>query len=434
MPRYVQQGSKLVTPRIPPRDRAGQGSSIAISRNGSVLVVGSLGENRQAGAVFIYTRVRNSWVFTQMITNPEPTPYGGGQFGCSVAVSADGNVIAIGAHDNHAVVWAYDPTPESVDYTTTGAAYVYRRTASSWEFEQELIGSISADLTQSGPVVLFGNTIAMSDDGHRVAVGGPYDNGGPSSGATGGVGGVWVFATDEPGAWTEEAMITGSGAENGDHMGSYLDISADGLTVVSGSGTGGNTYVWVYSGGWSQLTALDGTEGAGDLALSEDGAVLVTRQANGSLVESINIWQRVVDIYTVVASLTPSDATSVLGEAFGQYLAISNPGTLVLAGAPGDGDNSWGAAWLFGIVDGDWVQLGEKYVPDDWDLAPNDGIDAIVRFGAAVDITPDGLMFAVGGPYDDNCGVSSPIAAGVGAAWVFAPPPSYSLDSIQLPI
>ena len=75
------------------------GRSVAISDDDSVIVVGAPGRDGARGAVYVFRRPSGGWVNTQDLV---PVSLGadavaGDRFGESVAVSADGSVIVVGA-------------------------------------------------------------------------------------------------------------------------------------------------------------------------------------------------------------------------------------------------------------------------------------------------------------------------------------------------
>lgn len=79
---------------------------------------------------------------------------GAGQFGTSVALSADGSTALIGGPDDNA---------------GPGAAWVFVRTASGWSEEAKLVPN------DEGGDGKFGSAVAMSADGNTALVGAPSD-------------------------------------------------------------------------------------------------------------------------------------------------------------------------------------------------------------------------------------------------------------------
>ena len=110
----IQQGSKL-TASGETGDGA-FGASVALSADGTTALIGGPFDNGYVGAAWVFTRSGSTW--TQQgskLTGGDET--GAGEFGFSVALSADGNTALIGgAEDNSGV----------------GAAWVFTRSGSAW--------------------------------------------------------------------------------------------------------------------------------------------------------------------------------------------------------------------------------------------------------------------------------------------------------------
>jgi hypothetical protein len=112
------------------------GGSVALSADGNTLAVGAVGEDSNAigvngnqadnsssgaGAVYVFSRSGSAWV-QQAYVKASNT---GGYFGDSVALSADGNTLAVGAlyEDSNATGIGGDQTNNSA--SNAGAVYLY---------------------------------------------------------------------------------------------------------------------------------------------------------------------------------------------------------------------------------------------------------------------------------------------------------------------
>jgi hypothetical protein len=106
----------------------------------------------------------------------------GGQFGHSVALSADGKTAIVGGNN---------------DRSGYGAAWVFTRSGSSWTQDGHR-------LAPSGNVgeAHFGDSVALSADGKTALIGG--------SEFGGGLGAVCIFVRSGSG-WTQQTRIVGSG-------------------------------------------------------------------------------------------------------------------------------------------------------------------------------------------------------------------------------
>ncbi len=105
--RWTQQGRKLVgTSDV---GDANQGSSVALSPDGNTALVGGIDDNRGRGAVWVFTRSRGRW--TQQGRKLVGTgAVGDAEQGTSVALSPDGNIALVGAPDDNrgkGAVWVF---------------------------------------------------------------------------------------------------------------------------------------------------------------------------------------------------------------------------------------------------------------------------------------------------------------------------------------
>jgi hypothetical protein len=110
----IQQGPKFTA--ADENGGGGFGSSVALSADGKTALVGGYPDNNAVGAAWVFTRSRGTWIQQgpKLTANDEA---GHGSFGVSVALSADGNTALIGGSpDNNAV----------------GAAWVFTRSGGAW--------------------------------------------------------------------------------------------------------------------------------------------------------------------------------------------------------------------------------------------------------------------------------------------------------------
>ena len=237
------------------------GFSITLSADGNTLAVGSYDEdggasgvngvvNEEApgsGAAYVFLRRATTW--TQEAYVKQSTTVRNSALGSAIALSADGNTLAIGAVDETSLTRGIDGDENSKQDNTVsaGAIYVYARTGDGWR-RQAYVKSFNI-----GPTDLFGMRLALSRDGSVLAAGAPGQSGGgrgfkanpqdftaPESGA------VYVFLRSA-GRWTQHAYIKAPNAEAFDQFGSGVALSADGATMAvaangddSGSGIDGN--------------------------------------------------------------------------------------------------------------------------------------------------------------------------------------------------
>ena len=230
------------------------GFAVALSGDGNTLAVGvpseasaaiGIGGNQadntaaSAGAVYVYTRSGTIW--TQQAYIKASNTEAGDRFGASVALSSDGNTLAVGATGEGSALTGV--TPGIVDETTAGnaapgagAVYVLTRSAGTWSQQAYVKAS------NTGAADNFGSSVALSGDGSTLAVGAIGEDGSAAE-----AGAVYVY-TRSGTTWTQQAYVKASNAGAGDHFGTSAALSSDGNTLAVGAtgedssaiGIGGN--------------------------------------------------------------------------------------------------------------------------------------------------------------------------------------------------
>jgi hypothetical protein len=210
------------------------GGAVALSADGKTLAVGALYDdvsgNADQGSVTVYGRSGKSWVEEKVLVAENGSAED--WFGYSVAVSADGNTLAIGA--------VYADVNGNKD---EGSVSVFARSGGAWSLQKTLniSGGAAGDL--------FGYAVALSADGSTLAVGAISDD----VNANVDQGSVSVFARTGT-AWKEQQVITlDNGAASG-NFGWSVSLSTDGNTLAAGGPNqgAGKAAVFTRSGGtWS---------------------------------------------------------------------------------------------------------------------------------------------------------------------------------------
>ena len=180
------------------------GDSVALSADGGTALIGGPLDASDNGAAWIFTGSGSSWTQQAKIASPDALA----EFGEAVALSATGGTALIGAFD---------------DATDVGAAFVFAGSGSSWSQQAKLVDSQHVTLGE------YGYTVALSADGKTALVGGP--------GA--GQGTAWLF-TDSGGSWAQQQELAPN-LPSSDTMGSNpqfsraVALSADGNTALVGA-------------------------------------------------------------------------------------------------------------------------------------------------------------------------------------------------------
>ena len=383
------------------------GYSVGLSSEGNTAIIGAYGEstspNVQNGAVYIFTRVGATWSQQQkLLANDRENS---ALFGNSVAISADGNTVLIGAIGE-------DTSPN----TDNGAAYVFTRSGTTWTQQSKLTASDAATAD------VFGRSVSLSSNGDTAIVGARLEDTSPSSGN----GAAYVF-TRSGGSWTEQQKLTASDAESDDFFGTSVALSADGNTAIVGA-TGEDTspevlngaaYVFTRSGSvWTQqqkLTASDLESSASfgtSVSLSSDGNTAIVGADGEDTSPNTNngaayVFTRSGSVWTQQQKLLASDAAS--GDLFGVSVSLSADGNIAVIGAWGEDtapESANGAAYVFTRTGSTWAQQ-QKLVASD--LVTGD------YFGFSTSISSDGSIVLIGA-YGEG---TSPSVQN-GAAYVFA--------------
>jgi IPT/TIG domain len=200
---FAQQGSELT----------GDGEigshfarSLALSADGTTALVGSPGEDAQAGAAWVFARSGADWVAQGAKLTGGAEELGEGNLGSSVALSADGDTALAGAR---------------FDAEGAGAVWAFARSDSEWSQQ-------GPKLTATGELGegQFGSSAALTADGDTALIGAPHDD--TSLGA------AWTFVKDG-GVWEQQSEQT-SGPQGGkDGFGRSLALAADGAAALIGA-------------------------------------------------------------------------------------------------------------------------------------------------------------------------------------------------------
>lgn len=228
------------------------GSSVKLSLDGNVLVIGAYGEDIETGSVYIFIKTGNGWSQVQKIQPAEIST--GNRFGFAIAMNRTGSCIAISAPRFN---------------NQSGRVWIYNRQGDTWVFNQTIDGYYSLGQT--------GNSLAMSIDGLFIIAGAPV------SMTNAGV--VYLFAR-ENGIYVRQRIFQKNGSASGDFFGSDVAINADKTLIVIGmrgvnTNAGGVALYRLNSGNWGLESELYPTDPASNkrfgfkVSLNYTGDVLV---------------------------------------------------------------------------------------------------------------------------------------------------------------
>ena len=357
------------------------GSAVAISSNGSRVVIGEYGHDSNRGRVRVFDWNGSAWTQVGADIDGEASyDYSGS----SVAVSSDGSRVAIGARYNSSNGYYH------------GHVRVYDWDGTNWT-------QVGADIDGEADYDYLGYSVAMSSDGSRIAIGGPYND--INLGAFGSdAGHVRVYDWDGTSWGQVGADIDGEGRY--DYSGWSVAMSSDGSRVAigarvnDGNGTdSGHVRVYDWDGSsWGQVgTDIDGEasydRSGWSVAMSSDGS----RIAIGGPYNDINLGAFGSDaghvrVYDWDGTSWGQVGADIDGEGRYDYsgwsVAMSSDGSRVAIGArvnDGNGTDS-GHVRVYDWDGSSWGQVG----------ADIDGVASSDYTGWSVAMSSDGSRFVVG--------------------------------------
>jgi hypothetical protein len=222
-----------------PTEWAQFGDAMAISGDGSTLIVGAKAHTDSTGTVYVFTRAGDRWL--QQAQLKASNPDSNDQYGHIVAISGDGNTLAVSApfEDSRATGVDGDQTDNSMPQA--GAVYVFVRMGTAWSQQAYLKASNTGEAEDGDQ---FGFSLALSDDGLTLAAGAISEdgadnriNGNQADNTASNSGAVYVF-TRAGNRWSQQAYIKPSSpgaADANDFFGYSVGLSADGNTLAVGS-------------------------------------------------------------------------------------------------------------------------------------------------------------------------------------------------------
>lgn len=407
------------------------GRSVAISGNGNVIAIGAETEDSaatgingnqnddsatNAGAVYVYVRTADGWAQQAYLKGSNTNE--GDNFGNDVALSFDGSVLVVGAPGessrgrgvNGDQVQA-NPTIEQVG---TGAAYVFRRSGTTW--------SQSAYLKASNPqgTAFFGFAVSVDAAGETAVVGAWGEksaarvvNGNQNDTSASQAGAAYVFARNVD-TWSQQAYLKASNADAGDNFGIKVRLSGKGDTLAVSA--------------VKEASAARGVNGdQSDNTLASAGAVYLFTRSSA-------VWSQ-------RAYIKPSNPDSL--DFFGLSLALNDDGDVLAVGAPSESSNSdgvdgnqadnskpaTGAVYVFTGSGSNWAQ--QAYLKASNTTVMPQPIPPVLPmvFGDVISLSANGTKLAVGAWGEAGAAVgingnqTDTTADSAGAVYFFEHPP-----------
>lgn len=378
----------------------------------------------------------------------------GDSFGWTLAVSGDGNTLAVGAPFEDSAANTINGDQKSNASIDSGAVYIYVK-ASNGAWTQQAY--LKAPNNAAG--ANFGESVALNNDGSTLVVGAPFEDGAAAT-VSGNqtqqtahdAGAVYVFTRDQAQAWNAPTYIKPSRNYPDAYFGWAVAVSGDGSTVVAGAPGDSNSSATTFTHGaansgaayvfqhnadnsWAEkylkASNAESQDSFGSsVALSRDGKVLAIgapyESSNGSPTNNALANSGAVYVFAANASWAQQSylkaSTIAAQDNFGAALALDSTGTTLAVGAPYESSNAVdaGAAYVFNRADTttSWSQ------PQRIKALNSDQHD---DFGIALALSGDGHTLVVGaiGESSKATGVNGDqndnSMDGVGAAYVFKP-------------
>lgn len=382
------------------------GWSLALSDDGNTLAVGAPSEDgsgnssTDSGAVYVFANSSTGW--TQQAYLKTTTVLAGANFGESVALSSDGNTLVAGA-----------PLEDS----NAGSIYVFTRSSGSWTQKTRVKASNAYANSY------FGWSVSLSDSGLTLAVGAPGESNNGTSVTTnphsvGNAGAAYVFTLNAAGAASNQIYLKASTIAADDNFGATIAISGSGSVLAVGSPNkssgAGAAYVYTYSSSsWGTPYIATSSASASNFSAAITLDTAGNTLAVGAPYEAANVGAAYVFTRSnnasswsqsayLKASITHAD------DDFGSALTLSGDGNSLAIGAIGESSKATGAS---ATADSDTSKngVGAVYVfkrsSNTW--AQQNYVKPSVatlgdEFGTAIGLNTDGSTLAISGAFEQS--------------------------------
>ncbi len=333
------------------REEDAFGTSVKL--DGDTLLVGAIRFELGIGEVRVYRAAGVGWTEEATLISSDAGPFAFSGFGINVDLSGDTAIVGADTYSNE--------SDES-----TGAAYVFRRTGTTWTEEARLI----ADDAASGDG--FGAGVAIHDN--TVVVSAPNNDGGA----------VYVFERDGT-TWTQTDKFTiGPDRQFGNDVAITSDTivaTSPGSPFVSPSRPGSVTIFRRNGADWAVEATLeestlsdhpDPSTFGGPVTITDDTLMVGTLSFFNPSPTRVHVFERNGTTWTQQATILADDATN--NDRFGNSLHFD--GESLAVGARDSG--SAGATYVFRRNGDGWNQAA-KLTPAD--AANNADVGASVSMG-----------------------------------------------------
>lgn len=361
------------------RDRFG--ISVDLSSDGNIIAIGahtSDANGVDSGQVTIYKNVNGIWTQIGQDINGESS---GDQFGGSLSLNSNGNVIAIGAEGNN---------------NNSGHVRIYENINNNWiQLGQDIDGEAERDFS--------GSSVSLSSDGTIVAIGARANDGnGNESGHTR----VYNYNNN---IWYQLGEDI-DGESSDDRSGYSVSLSSDGnilaIGAIQNDENGNNSgHVRIYkniNNNWIQIGQDINGESSNDLSgysvsLNSNGSIIAIGAIQNdvgfnSTVGHVRVYKNINDAWTQIGEDINGEAERDFS---GYSVSLSSDGNIIAIGAvsnDGNGKNNTGHVRIYKNVNNKWIKIGSDI----------DGLFSEAYFGEYVSLSSDGNILVAGGVARDN--------------------------------
>ena len=378
------------------------GSNVALSADGNTLVVGAYFEDGggrgvngnqadnsigQAGAAYIFVRRGTAWSQQAYLKASNPgEAEDGDTFGYSIAISGDGNTVAIGSPSEDSNASGINGNQADNSAVAAGAVYVFARTGTTWSQQAYVKSDVPTEFTAGD---LFGYSVALNANGTTMAIG-AYDEAsagginGPFDNKLGGSGAVFVY-TRTGTSWARTGFLKAKEQDRNDSMGASVAMSADGNTIIAGAADEDSLTTGVNAARPGDSGQTDGPDdnSAGAVYVFVRNGPAWSQQAN---FKASNTGKN--DWFGIKLALSGDGATAAVSAT-----NEDSPAKGINGPQADDSANEAGAVYLFRRSGTTWTQVA--YVKG----ANTEEFD---EFGSSVSLTRDGSVLAVGAKFEDS--------------------------------
>jgi hypothetical protein len=281
------------------------GIALGLSADGNTMAVlasDTAGAIDGVATVYVYRKSSSGWAREARL-HPSVLQRGttGNFYGDNLAISGDGNVIALG-------LWN-----ENVNgVEMSGAVYLFRRSGSSWRQSQRLIGANVIDDQ-------YGFMVELDDAGRTLVVSHQYPSGTYEPGALE----VFTDPLDSSDDFEHQATVRANGSGGSQGWCEGIALSGDGNTLLRTCQLGNNYTQVLLAPQWIQSAVVTGGTADG-VDINYDGTLMLVQDGMGA-----KAWRRESTGWVDDGTLPNTAAIPYFAR---RHLALSRDGKIAALG------------------------------------------------------------------------------------------------------